>query len=66
MRMNDDLRFYDWFSKLLSFSKTGLAQEINSPPVILYVSAKNGLPETEVTWAKLLQNQGYSTQAVGK
>ena len=44
----------------------GLAGSKGTPKVILYVSSKNGLPETEVTWAKILQNQGYKTQAVGE
>ena len=32
----------------------------------MYTSGKAGLPETETTWAKDLQNNGYITQAVGK
>ena len=29
-----------------------------SPPVVVYVSGKAGLPETEYTWAKLLRDNG--------
>lgn len=45
---------------------TGLAGDKGTPPVIVYVSAKTGLPDSETTWAKHLQKNGYVTQAVGK
>ena len=47
------------------FKNIGLAQEEGGAPVIMYTSGKAGLPETETTWAKDLQNNGYITQAVG-
>ena len=47
------------------FINLGLAQEEGGAPVIMYTSGKAGLPETETTWAKDLQNHGYITQAVG-
>ena len=50
-------------TQLISY--TGLAGDKGTPPVVMYVSAKNGLPETEQTWAKYLQENGYRTQAVG-
>ena len=31
----------------------------------MYTSGKAGIPETEKTWAKHLQDAGYITQAVG-
>ena len=31
----------------------------------MYTSGKAGIPETEKTWAKHLQDSGYITQAVG-
>ena len=43
-----------------------MSQCPDSPPVVLYVSAKNGLPAEEVTWAKMLKTYGYRTAAVGK
>jgi len=45
---------------------SGLSQAPDSPPVIMYVSSRNGLPEEEITWAKMLRNFGYRTAAVGK
>ena len=45
---------------------SGLSQCSSGPPVIVYVSAQNGLPVEEVTWAKMLQSYGYRTAAVGK
>ena len=50
-------------TQLISY--TGLAGDKGTPPVVMYVSAKNGLPDTEQTWAKYLQENGYRTQAVG-
>ena len=50
----------------ISLTDSGLAGDKGTPPVIVYVSAKTGLPETEKTWAKHLQETGYATQAVGK
>ena len=47
------------------FKNLGLAQEEGGAPVIMYTSGKAGLPQTETTWAKDLQNNGYITQAVG-
>ena len=44
----------------------GMSQCPDSPPVVLYVSAKNGLPAEEVTWPKMLKTYGYRTAAVGK
>lgn len=46
--------------------RTGLAGDANSPPVIVYTSARSGLPSNETTWAKVLQNSGYQTAAFGK
>jgi arylsulfatase A-like enzyme len=43
-----------------------MSQCPDSPPVVLYVSAKNGLPAEEVTWPKMLKTYGYRTAAVGK
>ena len=37
-----------------------------TPPVVMFIAAKTGLPETETTWASYLQQNGYLTQAVGK
>ncbi|KAJ8252874.1 hypothetical protein GJAV_G00206530 [Gymnothorax javanicus] len=34
--------------------------------VILFLGASGGLPQSEITFAKLLQKQGYSTGIVGK
>ncbi len=36
-----------------------------NPGVVMYVSGRAGLPQTEVTWAKILQENGYDTAAVG-
>ena len=44
----------------------GLAREPNSAPVIMYTSGRAGLSSSEITWPKILQNQNYITQAVGK
>ncbi len=44
---------------------SGMSQCPSGPPVVLYVSAKNGLPAEEITWAKMLQTYGYRTAAVG-
>lgn len=44
----------------------GLEGDVDTPPVIIYSSAKNGLPAEEVTWAKVLSNNGYRTGAFGK
>ena len=38
----------------------------DTPPVVMFIAAKTGLPETETTWASYLQQNGYLTQAVGK
>ena len=32
----------------------------------MYAAGKVGLPETEMTWASYLKQNGYRTQAVGK
>ena len=45
---------------------SGLAADEDSAPVIIYSSGKAGLPESEKTWAKHLQDAGYITQAIGK
>ena len=42
-----------------------MSQCPGGPPVVLYVSAKNGLPAEEITWPKMLQTYGYRTAAVG-
>ena len=57
--------FLECLSENQHFVNLGLAQEEGGAPVIMYTSGKAGLPETETTWAKDLQNHGYVTQAVG-
>jgi len=46
--------------------RTGLTGAEDTPPVVMFIAAKTGLPETETTWASYLQQNGYLTQAVGK
>ena len=46
--------------------KKGLTGAEDTPPVVMFIAAKTGLPETETTWASYLQQNGYLTQAVGK
>ena len=53
------LVFFCWFN-------SGLAADEDSAPVIIYSTGKAGLPESEKTWAKHLQDAGYITQAIGK
>ena len=51
---------------LIFFVNSGLAADEDSAPVIIYSTGKAGLPESEKTWAKHLQDAGYITQAIGK
>ena len=43
-----------------------MAADEDSAPVIIYSTGKAGLPDSEKTWAKHLQDAGYITQAIGK
>ena len=44
----------------------GMEGGAHTPPVIVYSSSAAGLPQTETTWAKILQDQGYNTAAFGR
>lgn len=46
--------------------RSGMAADVGDRRVLLKFAIEGGLPHTEVTFAKLLQNSGYKTAFIGK